>query len=215
MKIGIIGSGNMGRALGNAWAQKDHQIFFGSRTAEKGKTVAKEVGRGTQGGTNSEAAEFGDILLYSLKGINPTEVISSIELLTNKILIDINNVDIPEDFNYPPIITSLAQTLAEQVPQTKVVKAFNSIPRQVLEIDPKLLSGYNISVFVASDDADAKKVVMNLAQEIGFNPIDSGNLSNARLLEELVNFYRFLIIKQEMGPYTSFSVNFLPEAQRS
>jgi 8-hydroxy-5-deazaflavin:NADPH oxidoreductase len=51
MKIGIIGSGNMGRSLGMLWAEQGHEIFFGARTAEKGQSVAAFVDRGTQGGT--------------------------------------------------------------------------------------------------------------------------------------------------------------------
>ena len=54
MKIGIIGSGNMGRGLGILWAEQGHEVFFGARTAEKGKAVADSAGQGTQGGTNDE-----------------------------------------------------------------------------------------------------------------------------------------------------------------
>jgi prephenate dehydrogenase len=58
MKIGIIGSGNMGRSLGILWAEQQHQVFFGARTAEQGQAVAALAGQGTQGGTNDAAAVF-------------------------------------------------------------------------------------------------------------------------------------------------------------
>jgi predicted dinucleotide-binding enzyme len=213
MKIGIIGSGNMGRSLGILWAEQGHQIFFGTRTAEKGKAVAEFAGHGTQGGTNDEAAIFGDVLLYTARGIHPAEVFTSTEILTGKILIDPNNFEIPEDFNYPPIVKSLAETLAEQVPNARVVKAFNTIPMEVFELAPEPLNDYNVSVFVASDDPTAKQTVMQLVQDIGFVPIDSGLLRNARLIEGLADLERFLIIGQNMGAYAVPVFKVLPLAQ--
>ncbi len=62
MKIGIIGSGNMGRSLGILWAEQGHQVFFGSREAAKGQAVAELAGNGTQGGTNDEAAAFAGVI---------------------------------------------------------------------------------------------------------------------------------------------------------
>ncbi|MCP6758483.1 MAG: NAD(P)-binding domain-containing protein [Fischerella sp. CENA71] len=213
MKIGIIGSGNMGRSLGILWAQQGHQVFFGARTIQKGQAVAEFAGHGTQGGSNDEAAIFGEVLLYTVRGVNPAEVLSSTDILAGKILIDPNNYDIPEDFNYPPIVKSLAQKLAQEVPNAHVVKAFNTIPMEVFELAPEPLKDYNVSVFVAADDPKAKQIVMQLAQEIGFAPIDSGTLSNARLIEGLADLYRFLIIHQQMGAYTGISLQKLPQAQ--
>ncbi len=109
---------------------------------------------------------------------------------------------------------SLAETLAEQVPEAHVVKAFNTIPMEVFELAPEPLKNYNVSVFVAADDSIAKQTVMQLAQEIGFSPIDSGLLRNARLIEGLADLERFLIIGQNMGAYTVPPVfNVLPPAQ--
>ena len=87
MKIGILGSGNMGRSLGILWVEQKHEVFFGSRTAEKGQAVAESAGNNTQGGTNDEAAAFGDVLLYTIRGVNPSEVLTSIDVLDGKILI--------------------------------------------------------------------------------------------------------------------------------
>ena len=213
MKIGIIGSGNMGRSLGILWAEQGHQVFFGARTAEKGKAVAEFAKLGTQGGTNDEAAMFGDVLLYSVRGVNPAEVFTSTEVLTGKILIDPNNFEIPEDFKYQPIIKSLAEKLAEEVPNASVVKAFNTIPMEVFELAPEPLKDYNVSVFIAADNPEAKQLVVQLVRDIGFNPIDSGNLRNARLIEGLADLERFLIIHQQMGGYAVPAINFLPPAQ--
>ncbi len=108
---------------------------------------------------------------------------------------------------------SLAETLAEQAPGARVVKAFNTIPMEVFELAPEPLKNYNVSVFVAADDAEAKQTVMQLAQEIGFSPIDSGALRHARLIEGLADLERFLIIGQKLGAYAVPAINILPPAQ--
>jgi 8-hydroxy-5-deazaflavin:NADPH oxidoreductase len=214
MKIGIIGSGNMGRSLGILWAEQGHQVFFGARTAEQGQAIAALAGQGTQGGTNDAAAVFGDVLLYSARGVDPSEVLTSTEVLTNKVLIDPNNSAIPEGFAYEPIVKSLAETLAEQVPQAIVVKAFNTMGQEVFELAPVPLQAHQVSVFVASDDAKAKQTVMQLAQEIGFVAIDGGGLRNARLIEGIADFIRFLAIGQLQNFYTTISVKVLPAAEQ-
>ncbi|NER79600.1 MAG: NAD(P)-binding domain-containing protein [Leptolyngbya sp. SIO1D8] len=215
MKIGIIGSGNMGRSLGILWAEQGHQVFFGARTAAKGQAMAEFAGHGTQGGTNDDAATFGDVLLYTARGVNPAEVLSKTDVLSGKIVIDPNNFEIPEDFDYPPIVKSLAQKLAEEIPNAHVVKAFNTIPMEVFELAPIPLKAHNVSALVASDDAVATQTVMQLAQEIGFNPIDAGSLRNARLLEGLADLERFLVIHQGMGAYTVPSFQVLPATESS
>lgn len=213
MKIGIIGSGNMGRSLGTLWAEQGHEVFFGARTAEKGQEIAAIAGHKTQGGSNDAAAMFAEVLLYTVRGVNPAEVLSSSEVLDGKILIDCNNFDIPENFEYPAITQSLAEKLAAEVPAARVVKAFNTMAQELFELAPAPLEEHNVSVFVASDDPSARQTVMQLAQEIGFNPIDCGGLRNARLIEGLGDFIRLLMIQQQMGSYATISVDPLPPAQ--
>ena len=213
MKIGIIGSGNIRRSLGILWAEQKHEVFFGARTTEKGQAVAESAGNNTQGGTNDEAAAFGEVLLYTIRGVNPADVLTSIDVLDGKILIDCNNHEIPENFAYQAIDYSLAEKLAEQVPHAQVVKAFNTMAQEVFELSPQPLKEYNVSVFVAGDDEDARKIVMNLAADIGFTPVDCGELRFSRLLEGLGDFIRYLIIGQKLGSYTTISVETLPAAQ--
>lgn len=162
MKIGILGSGNMGRSLGILWAEQGHEIFFGGRTSEKGQAVAKVAGNKTQGGTNDEAAEFGEVLLYTIRGVDPNEVLNSIDVLTDKIIIDCNNFEIPQDFDYQAIEYSLAEKLGSQVPQAHIVKAFNTFAQEVFELAPSPLKDYDVSCFVASDNDIARQKVMQL-----------------------------------------------------
>ncbi len=215
MKIGIIGSGNMGRSLGILWAEQGHEVFFGARTPEKGQEVAASAGHKTQtqGGSNDEAAAFGAVLLYAVRGVNPAEVFSSIDILDGKIIIDCNNQEIPENFAYPAITRSLAEKLAAEVPKARVVKAFNTMAQELFELAPDPLKNYNVSVFVAGDDGSAKQAVMQLATEIGFQPIDCGELRHARLIEGTGDLIRLLMIQQQMGSSATISIQSLPPAQ--
>jgi len=221
MKIGIIGSGNMGRSLGILWAEQGHEVFFGARTPEQGRDIAANevvarsasTGHNTQGGSNDEAAAFGEILLYAVRGVNPVEVFSSIGVLDGKILIDCNNQEIPENFAYLPITRSLAEKLAAEVPKVRVVKAFNTMAQELFELAPEPLKAYNVSVFIAGDEASAKQAVMQLATEIGFQAIDCGELRHARLIEGAADLIRLLMIQQKMGSSATISVHVLPTAQ--
>ena len=95
MKIGIIGSGNMGRSLGIVWTELGHEVFFGGRDPEQARQAAGFTHGKARYGTNDEAAIFGDVLLYSLRGIDPSEALPQVDCLDNKIVIDLNNSPIP------------------------------------------------------------------------------------------------------------------------
>lgn len=213
MKIGILGSGNMGRSLGILWTEQGHEVFFGGRTTEKGKAVAEVAQNNTQGGTNDEAAKFGEVLLYTIRGIAPNEVLTSIDALTGKIIIDCNNYEVPEDFNYQEIEYALAEKLGSQVPQAHIVKAFNTFAQEVFELAPSPLGDYDVSCFVAGDNDAARQKVMQLAKDIGFTPVDSRKLRNSRMLEKLGDFIRYMIMGQELGSYATISVKTFPAAE--
>ena len=86
--------------------------------------------------------------------------------------------------------------------------------QEVFELAPEPLKDYGVSIFVAGDDEQARKIVMGLAEEIGFLAVDSGILRNARLVEGLGDFIRLIMIGQKQGVYATISVNVLPTASR-
>ena len=100
MKIGIIGSGNMGRSLGIVWAELGHEVFFGGRDLEQARQAAALTQGKARYGTNDEAALFGEVLLYSLREVAPSKALQRVDSLDNKIVIDLNNSEIPPDFAY-------------------------------------------------------------------------------------------------------------------
>ncbi|WP_375506853.1 NADPH-dependent F420 reductase [uncultured Nostoc sp.] len=212
MKIGIIGSGNMGRSVGILWTERGHEVFFGSREAAKAQAVAELAEHGAKGGTNDEAAAFADVIFYGVREL-PSKVFSSTDVLANKILIDCNNSPIPEDFAFEPIVESIAEKFAADVPNAHIVKAFNTFAQEVFELSPDPLKQYQVSCFVCSDNEQAKQTVMSLITDIGFNPVDCGELHRARMVEGLGDFIRFMIVGRELGSYATISVHQLSEAK--
>jgi predicted dinucleotide-binding enzyme len=206
MKIGIIGTGNMGRALGQRWAANGHEVFFGSRDRAKAEAVAAEGGKQARGGDFDEAAAFGEVILYTIRDVLPSSLLSNAKALAEKIVIDCNNSDLPADFRFTPPIPSLAEKLAADIPQARIVKAFNTMAAPVLELDRAKLAAHRVSVFLCSDDPAAKTVVGGLAEELGFIPVDSGELERARLVEQVADFIRFQIAGMRRGPFTTISV---------
>src|SRR5579871_3121558 len=112
MKIGVIGTGNMGQALGLRWAQNGHQVLFGSRDRAKADAIASRAAAQAWGGDFEDAAEFGDVVLYTVRDIPPSKLLRNPRSLAGKIVIDCNNSDIPTDFRFAPPIPSLAERLA-------------------------------------------------------------------------------------------------------
>jgi predicted dinucleotide-binding enzyme len=177
MKIGIIGAGNVGRALATAGVRAGHAITITSTTVEEAESVAAEVGVRSVASNRDAVAEAEAVILAV-----PFDSVNTIaaelgDALDGKILIDVTNRFAPEQLNGP----SNAELIRDMAPNAKVVKAFNTVfaSRQV---DP-VLDGIQLDGFVAGDDAAAKQQVLDLVRSLGFRPIDAGSLAMARALE--------------------------------
>ncbi|PYL03761.1 MAG: F420-dependent NADP oxidoreductase [Verrucomicrobia bacterium] len=220
MRIGIIGTGNMGRALGLRWARAGHEVLFGSRDVKKAKAVAADGSASTQAGDFHAAAAFGEVVLYTVRDYFPSRLIKVPHALSGKIVIDCNNsailgLDIPDPENRPGIhfttpVPSHAEELAADTPGARVVKAFNTMASQVIELDRDQLTRRHVSVFLCSDDEQAKLVVKGLAEELGFVGIDCGALERAQLVEPVGDFIRFQIIGMSLGPFATISLDVAP-----
>jgi 8-hydroxy-5-deazaflavin:NADPH oxidoreductase len=210
MKIGIIGSGNQGTHLGLAWAEQGHEVLFGARNPAQAERSAGLSRNGARAGTNQEAAEFADVLVYSPREVDPAEVLDDVSALDGKVVICPNNSAMAENFDWDPIEISIAEKLQAQLPNARVVKGFNTMAALVIELGPKPLDELGVSVYVAGDDAEARGVVARLAQDIGFQPVDCGELKKARLIEGLGDFIRFRIHTTQAF-YSTINVNVLPE----
>jgi predicted dinucleotide-binding enzyme len=212
MNIGIIGSGNMGRSLGIVWSELGHQVLFGGRDIEQARQAAALARGKAQYGSNDEAALFGEVVVYSPRGVAPSEVLKRVDSLADKIVIDLNNSEIPPDFDYEPITRSHAERLQQQIPKAHVVKAYNTFPQEIIELCPDKIRPLKVAAFVAADNENARNKVLELSRELGLEAIDCGPLKRARLLEGLGDFIRFLIIGGGRSD-ANFSIVDVPDAE--
>lgn len=214
VRIGILGSGNMGRTLGLRWLEEGYEVLFGSVSPQSRASVTQQVANGRTG-TLNEAAAFGDVLLYTVRGVLPPQVLDA-SLVAGKVLIDLNNFDIPADYAYEAVTDSLAEQTQRAVPDVRVVKAFNTLAMEVYELPASALRAQATSTFLAGDDPAAKEQVAELARALGLNPVDAGPLRQARLIESMGDFIRMLMGgAARLGPMAHLSVQVLPAAHEA
>jgi len=192
MKVGILGSGGVGQTLAAGFLKHNHQVVVGTRDPQA-KDVQEWAAKttGVHVGTFAEAASFADLAVLAVKG---TAVESVIRLadpknLTGKTLIDVNNpiADAPPVKGVLQYFTGPNESLAEKIqamlPQTHVVKAFNSVGAGRM-VNPKFEQGVP-TMFFCGDDEGAKAQVSEIIRQFGWEPFDCGALIAARAIEPL------------------------------
>lgn len=177
MKIGILGAGNVGRALATASVRAGHTVTITAPHAEEAGHVAAEAGA-TVADSNAKAVANAEVVILAV----PFDAVSGIasELgsgLDGKVLIDVTNRFSPDQLNGP----SNGERIQEMTPNAKVVKAFNTI-FAAHQADP-MADGIQLDGFVAGDDDAARARVLELVESLGFRPIDAGPLAMSRALE--------------------------------
>lgn len=189
MNIGIIGAGNVGGSLGGLWAARGHRIVFGSRDpgSVKIKKLLDEGGPNVSAGTFNQALAASEAVLVSLPWDAVEQVLSDMHGWDDRILIDATN-------RFGPVPAGSAPSAGEQIarlaPGAKVVKAFNTLGAE--QFARPRFGDVTAGMFLCGDDAAAKQVVVGLAQELGFDVIDCGPLSNAASLESLARLWVYL-----------------------
>ncbi len=206
MKIGIIGTGNVGSTLGKGWASKGHTILFGTRQpeSEKVQKLLTEVGEGVTAVSIPEAVQQADIIVLATPWNVVGQVIQSVADWHGKIVIDATNPIAPGFQLAVGYTTSAAEQLAAYLPGAQVVKAFNTTGAENIA-DP-LYDGDPITMFICGDNADAKATVTELAEALGFDVADVGDLETARLIEPLALVWINLAIKQGLGRNIAFKL---------
>jgi 8-hydroxy-5-deazaflavin:NADPH oxidoreductase len=204
MKIAIIGLGNVGKTLAQSWSQKSHEIFIGARNESDTETL--KFGKSINATICSPvtAVESCDVILLSV----PWSAISSLAEqlpLQNKIVIDCTN-PLKPDLSGLSVgtTTSGGEILQELAPAAKVVKAFNTVGFNVMA-NP-VFQGRKVVLTFCGNDAEAKKTVMQLIEDIGFEPMDMGPLSSARLTEPFALLWIHAAMKFRMGRNFAFSL---------
>jgi len=207
MKIGIIGAGDIGSTLGKAWAKRGHNVVFGVRNIQspKVKKLLNSADSNIHVGEINEAVHFGDVIILAVPWEAAQETIRSVDDISGKIIIDPSN-PIKSDLEgvVVPSSTSAAEEISKLAKGARVVKAFNAIGAKTL--NNLQFGSQKADVFICGDDLAAKSEVKKLAMEIGFNVVDAGPLSNARLLENLALLWIELAFRQRMGPNIAFKL---------
>lgn len=183
MRIATLGCGEVARILGGAWADLGHEVYFGSRDPEKAWGLAREIGRGTRGGSNVDAAAFGEVILHTVRQV-PSSFLPVTSVLATKIIIDCTNRDQPRPFGEPASqLPSLAEAVQADVPAARVVKALNHLPPDLFEHTPEAVGKMNVAAPFCGDEASAKLVVEALLEQLGLRPVDCGPLAASAMLE--------------------------------
>lgn len=183
MNLSIFGTGNMASGLARLFAKAGHRVTLASRDLAKAQAVAAELGDDIQAGSFADAAATAEAIVLAVPYDAAADVIGTAGGLAGKVVIDITN-PLAADFSGLSIghTTSAAEEIQKRAPKAKVVKAFNTVFASVLQNGGKA-AGKPVTVFVAGDDAEARKTVVSLAESAGLKGLETGNLASARYLE--------------------------------
>ncbi len=189
MNVGILGSGDVGQALGLGFAQRGYEVTIGSRTpdSEKLRSWTQKAGKNAKAGTFSEAAK-GEIIVFAALGTAVDDVIRAAgpKNFEGKIVIDTTN---PLDFSrgMPPslfvgLTDSLGERIQKRLPKAKVVKCFNTVPNSQM-VAPKVPGG-RAEMLICGDDKKAKATVTEILRTFGWTgSLDVGGIEASRWLE--------------------------------
>jgi hypothetical protein len=206
MKIAIIRTGNVGRALGTSWAKKGRQVIFGSRDphSEKVHEALAAAGPNASAATITEAGAAAEMIVLAIPWNTMQAVVEALGDVGNKIIVDATNPIGPGFQLAVGTTTSGAEQVAGWAKSTRVVKAFNSTGWENMA-DP-IYHGQPATMFICGDDAAAKTVVSGLAADLGFDVADTGPLSTARYLEPLAMVWIHLAMVQKQERQIAFKI---------
>ena len=191
MQVGILGSGEVGQALGLGFAKLGHDVKIGSREpgADKLKPWVAKAGKRASTGSFEDTARFADIAVLATlwSGTEAALNLAVPRNLAGKVVIDVTN---PLKFgpNQPPSLSvGFSDSGGEQVqrwlPHSKVVKAFNTVGHAHM-VQPDFPGGPP-DMFICGNDASAKHAVAGICGQFGWKVVDAGGIEGARLLEPL------------------------------
>lgn len=186
--VTLIGTGNVGAALGRRFAEQGHTVVYGSRTPEAADVaeLVRVTGHGAVALAPAAAAARGHVVVIAVPWTAAEDVVRGLGNLSGKILVDPTNprVMAADGFaDYPALSDSNAERMARLAPQAQVVKAFSTLGAETM-LDPSLAQG-PVTIPVVGDDRAAKALVAGLARDIGLEAVDVGPLRHARIIEGL------------------------------
>jgi len=206
MKIGVLGTGNVGATLGLRWASLGHDVTFGSRdpNSEKVRGVLAQSENKVKADHIKKAVQACEVIVLAIPWHGVKDVLKEGDF-RKKIVIDCTN-PLKSDFSGSALVgeTSAAEEIAKQIKGAYLVKAFNSIGSMVMA-DPSYGKD-KAMMLICSDHADAKAVVKTLAEQLDFEVVDAGDLVIARYLEKMAVLWIHLAFKQNLGANFAFKL---------
>jgi predicted dinucleotide-binding enzyme len=192
MRIGILGTGDVGRALGRGFLELGHEVVLGARESgnAKAEAFARQGGTRARAGTFAEAAAFGELVVLATLGIAWEEAIfrAGIERFAGKIVFDTTNpLDFPAGGGLPKLAYGWLESAGEKVQgrlaDAHVVKVFNSVGNALM-FRPELPGGPP-TMFIAGNDDGAKAKTAEILADFGWETSDLGGIEASRYLEPL------------------------------
>ncbi len=190
VKIGILGSGDVGKTLAKGFLKYDYQVMIGSDHVEKLEEFKKENSK-VETGTFEQSAQWADLVVLCVKGTVAEKIVEKTKTnLFGKIVVDTTNpiADAPPENGVLKFFTSLEESLMERLqkiaPNAQFVKALNSIGSGLM-INPDFGDGIKPTMFICGNNEDAKKKVSEILQKFGFEVEDVGKVESARAIEPL------------------------------
>jgi 8-hydroxy-5-deazaflavin:NADPH oxidoreductase len=191
MKVGVLGSGDVAKALGTGFISAGHPARLGSRTPESEGLVAWKTKVGAYGSTATfaETAKWAELIVLATRGVENAGVlqVAGPENFAGKVVIDVTNPLVMAPNAPPSLSVGFNDSLGEQVqrllPSAHVVKAFNSVGNSLM-YRPNVAGGPP-SMFFCGNDPGAKRQVAEILTSFGWEPVDVGGIAGSRFLEPL------------------------------
>ena len=200
MKIGIIGSGNIGGTVGTLWVKAGHQVLFSSRNPENLKQLVDGLGPLARAGTVREALTFGDAILIAVPyGAYPQIGKDYAQELAGKIVLDAGNAVMSRDgeISKEAREIGIGATSTKYLPKARIVRAFNTLNYRVVSENAHR-PGDRMAIPIAGDDKDAIAMALRLVRDAGFDPVVVGSLESAKLFAQGGPLYGQQITAKEM-----------------
>ncbi len=204
MKIAIIGTGRVAAALGKGWATRGHMITFASRQpgSEKVAALVEAAGPRAAAASVADAVARSSTVVLAVPFSAAQETLARAGNLAGKVLADCTNPIAPGLRPLYDSSTSGAEQIAAWAPGARVVKAFNTTGAE--NMAAPAYPGGAATMFLCGDDELAKAAVWQLAEELGFEPVDAGALAAARHLENLALLWIHLAQVNGLGRSIAF-----------
>jgi len=190
MKVGVLGSGDVGKVLAGGFIRHGHEVMLGSRDAAKLADWGKQNPK-ARTGTFADVGKFGELLVLAVKGGAASAALRAAGTgnLAKKVVIDATNptADAPPTDGVLKLFTNLDDSLMERLQRefadARFVKAFNSVGSDLM-VNPQFKAG-KPTMFICGNDGEAKKTVTLVLDQFGWETVDMGNAAAARAIEPL------------------------------